>query len=145
MFIPRPLPGSLWQVVCGLHVFACFENNERQRWKEVLQKRAKEALWHFSFISTNHTFSVCFIYLVNCFFSLSLHFLCAPWALVLDYIWFNLLKATCDQTTERDACGNGGRKALEMPAVRLKRCRKENGRESAKERGCWWRKGKLEK
>ena len=78
------------------------------------------------FLGRSFCILACFIYLVGSeLFSLIV--LCILWALVLDYIWFNLLKATCDLTTERAACGNGGRKALEMLAVwLLKGCRKEN-------------------
>lgn len=62
-------------------------------------------------------------------------FLCALWALVLDYIWFNLLKATCDLTTERAACGNGGRKGIrdagrvDVHGLEKRKLKKERTRE----------------
>lgn len=135
------------------HESTCSVNSKRREkwWMEKktantslgnVQERTREVFVSFFciFLQMSVCISACFFYLVSIvFFRRWLGF-------GLDYIWFNLLKAMCDLTTERAACGNGGRKASEMLAVwLLKGCRKENWRKSAKERGCSWREGKLEK
>lgn len=154
MFLPQSLPGSLWQELggltatytgVGLRVAVSLAALLRADWDRkgknskshllaIRRKGKGKCLCHVLFILW---MSVC---ISACFFHLvwsQLFFLIALWALVLDYVLFNLLKATCDLTTEKAACGNGGWKALEMLAVwLLKGCRKENWRKSTKERGC---------